>query len=146
MDLVVQFIVAVFATIAFAVLFSVPKKELAFCGFTGALGWIIYSVFMKFDMGIVFSSFIATLCLTIFARIFAVIRETPVTVYLLTGIFPIVPGSAIFYTAYYLFISDSAMSSQKAMETFEYAGAIVLGILFGFGIPQILFNKLKPSR
>lgn len=33
MDLVVQFIVAVFATIAFAVLFSVPKKELAFCGF-----------------------------------------------------------------------------------------------------------------
>ena len=37
MDLVVQFIVAVFATIAFAVLFSVPKKELAFCGFTGAL-------------------------------------------------------------------------------------------------------------
>ena len=43
MDLVVQFIVAVFATIAFAVLFSVPKKELAFCGFTGALGWIIYS-------------------------------------------------------------------------------------------------------
>ena len=47
MDLVVQFIVAVFATIAFAVLFSVPKKELAFCGFTGALGWIIYSVFMK---------------------------------------------------------------------------------------------------
>ena len=44
MDLVVQFIVAVFATIAFAVLFSVPKKELAFCGFTGALGWIIYSV------------------------------------------------------------------------------------------------------
>ena len=140
MDLVVQFIVAVFATIAFAVLFSVPKKELAFCGFTGALGWIIYSVFMKFDMGIVFSSFIATLCLTIFARIFAVIRETPVTVYLLTGIF------AIFYTAYYLFISDSAMSSQKAMETFEYAGAIVLGILFGFGIPQSLFNKLKPSR
>ena len=133
MDLVVQFIVAVFAT-------------LAFCGFTGALGWIIYSVFMKFDMGIVFSSFIATLCLTIFARIFAVIRETPVTVYLLTGIFPIVPGSAIFYTAYYLFISDSAMSSQKAMETFEYAGAIVLGILFGFGIPQSLFNKLKPSR
>ena len=140
MDLVVQFIVAVFATIAFAVLFSVPKKELAFCGF------IIYSVFMKFDMGIVFSSFIATLCLTIFARIFAVIRETPVTVYLLTGIFPIVPGSAIFYTAYYLFISDSAMSSQKAMETFEYAGAIVLGILFGFGIPQSLFNKLKPSK
>ena len=52
MDLVVQFIVAVFATIAFAVLFSVPKKELAFCGFTGALGWIIYSVFMKFDMEI----------------------------------------------------------------------------------------------
>jgi conserved hypothetical protein len=26
------------------------------------------------------------------------------------------------------------------------AGAIVLGIIFGFGIPQSLFNLLKPKK
>ena len=68
------------------------------------------------------------------------------TVYLLSGIFPLVPGAGIFYTAYYLFTNDRALSSSKGIETFEVAGAIVLGIIFGFGIPQSLFNLLKPKK
>ena len=66
---------------------------------------------------------IATLCLTIMARIFAAARSMPVTVYLLSGIFPLVPGAGIFYTAYYLFTNDRALSSSKGIETFEVAGA-----------------------
>lgn len=51
---------------------------------------------VQFDMGVVFPSLIATLCLTIMARIFAAARSMPVTVYLLSGIFPLVPGAGIF--------------------------------------------------
>ena len=132
MEFIIQFIVALFATLSFAVIFSAPKKELFYCGFTGALGWIIY--------------YIMTLSLTIMARIFAAARSMPVTVYLLSGIFPLVPGAGIFYTAYYLFTNDRALSTSKGIETFEVAGAIVLGIIFGFGIPQSLFNLLKPKK
>ena len=42
MDLIIEFAVAIFATIAFAILFSAPRNQLFFCGFTGALGWIGY--------------------------------------------------------------------------------------------------------
>ena len=140
MEFIIQFIVALFATLSFAVIFSAPKKELFYCGFTGALGWIIYYIMVQFDMGVVFPS------LTIMARIFAAARSMPVTVYLLSGIFPLVPGAGIFYTAYYLFTNDRALSSSKGIETFEVAGAIVLGIIFGFGIPQSLFNLLKPKK
>ena len=146
MEFIIQFIVALFATLSFAVIFSAPKKELFYCGFTGALGWIIYYIMVQFDMGVVFPSLIATLCLTIMARIFAAARSMPVTVYLLSGIFPLVPGAGIFYTAYYLFTNDRALSSSKGIETFEVAGAIVLGIIFGFGIPQSLFNLFKPKK
>ena len=146
MEFIIQFIVALFATLSFAVIFSAPKKELFYCGFTGALGWIIYYIMVQFDMGVVFPSLIATLCLTIMARIFAAARSMPVTVYLLSGIFPLVPGAGIFYTAYYLFTNDRALSSSKGIETFEVAGAIVLGIIFGFGIQQSLFNLLKPKK
>ena len=38
MEFIIQFIVALFATLSFAVIFSAPKKELFYCGFTGALG------------------------------------------------------------------------------------------------------------
>ena len=96
----------------------------------------------KHGVHLVAASAVATGILTIFARALAVLRKMPVTVYLLTGIFPLVPGAAIYYTAYYLFIGDTAMSSVKAIETFEVAGAIVLGIIFGFSIPQRLFGKL----
>ena len=49
MEFIIQFIVALFATLSFAVIFSAPKKELFYCGFTGALGWIIYYIMVQFD-------------------------------------------------------------------------------------------------
>ena len=143
MTYIVQFMVAAFATIAFAILFSAPKKELIYCGFTGAFGWIVYFIMTHMGFGVVMTSAVATFLLTIFARSFAVIRCVPATVYLLSGIFPLVPGAGIFYTAYYLFIDNTVYSSTKAIETFEIAGAIVLGIVFGFAIPQGLLSKLS---
>ena len=59
MEFIIQFIVALFATLSFAVIFSAPKKELFYCGFTGALGWIIYYIMVQFDMGVVFPSLYA---------------------------------------------------------------------------------------
>ena len=50
MEFIIQFIVALFATLSFAVIFSAPKKELFYCGFTGALGWIIYYIMVQFDI------------------------------------------------------------------------------------------------
>lgn len=145
MSFIVQFIVAGLATVAFAILFAAPKKDLIFCGFTGALGWIIYYLMTQYGLSVVLASAVATFFLTIFARIFAVLRQKPATVYLLAGIFPLVPGAGIFYTAYYLFLNNPAASS-KGIETFEVAGAIVFGIVFGFAIPQGLLNKLSRSK
>jgi uncharacterized membrane protein YjjB (DUF3815 family) len=143
LTLLIQFIVAFFATLGFAIIFSSPKSELAFCGFTGALGWIIYYIILEMDMHFVVACLIATMCLTVVARALAVIRRSPGTTYLLTGIFPLVPGAGIYYTAYYLFTGNQTMFAAKGMETFETAAAIVFGIIFGFSIPQKLFSKLN---
>ena len=142
MTLLIQFAVAMCATIAFSILFSVPKKELVFSGFTGAVGWIVYYIFTESGTSAVVASMIAALILSIFSRAFAVIRKNPGTMYLLPGIFPIVPGAGIYYTAYYLFTGNQELFSQMGLTTFETAGAIVFGIIFGFAIPQGLFNKL----
>lgn len=143
MIFVVEFIVAVVATLSFALLFSAPKNELLYCGFTGGLGWIIYYVMTTIGFGVVFASVVATFFLTIFARAFAVIRKNPATVYLLSGIFPLVPGAGIFYTVYYLLLGNNELYSEKGLQTFEIAGAIVIGIIFGFAIPQSLFRNLS---
>ena len=144
--IIIHFLISMIATISFAVLFTAPKKEVIYCGITGAVGWIVYYIMTQNNWHLVFASLVATFCLTVFARCFAVVRKSPVTTYLLPGIFPLVPGAGIYYTAYYLFIGNSQMSGFKGLETLEIAGAIVFGIIFGFGIPQGLFHKLSPVK
>ena len=135
-----QFVLAMIATSSFAVLFCVPKGQFLFSSLTGALGWICYLVFYRLGCGTVTASLLATFFLTIVSRFFASVRKNPVTLYLVTSIFTLVPGSGIYYTSYYFIINDMDSFALKGMETFKIAGAIAVGIIFGFSIPQKAFR------
>lgn len=140
--MILQFIVAMLATASFAILFCAPKEQMIRCALTGAVGWI---TFLALDAltGTVVASLIATFFLTILSRIFAAIWKNPVTIYLVTGIFVLVPGAGIYYTSYYFIMNQMDLFAAKGMETFKIAGAIAIGIIFGFAIPQSIFHKLQ---
>ena len=142
MTFIIQFIVAMIATISFAILFSAPKQELLFCGLSGAIGWLFYFIIVGAGLSPVFGSLIGTLILTLFARTMAVIRRCPATMFLLTGIFPLVPGAGIYYTVYALINEENQAFSSNGLQTLEIALAITFGIIFGFAVPQGLFHKL----
>ena len=145
-----QFLLAAAATASFATLFCVPKDQLFFSALCGALGWGSYLIFTRLGAGTVTSSLAASFFLTIIARLFAALRKNPVTLYLVAGIFTLVPGSGIYYASYYFIMNEMDFFAKKGMETFKIAGAISLGILFGFSIPQRLFqiNQIRknPSK
>lgn len=141
--MIIQFIVSLFATLSFAVLFSAEKKQLFFCGLTGALGWIVYQICLQNHTSNAIANLIATLTLTLVARVLSAVRRTPVTIYLLTGIFPLVPGAGIYYTSYYFIMGDMTAFTQYGISTIKVAGSIVLGIIFGSALPQSLFNGLS---
>jgi uncharacterized membrane protein YjjB (DUF3815 family) len=143
MNLLLQFILAMIATVTFAILFCAPKKELLLCSLSGAISWVVYYLIFGQTANCVLGSLIATFVLTVYSRAVAVVRHSPGTTYLLTGIFPLVPGAGIYYTAYYLITEQSQLFSEKGLETLEIALAIVFGIIFGFAIPQSLFLKLE---
>ena len=138
--MIIQFIVGFFATLSFAVLFSAPKRQLVFCGLTGAAGWIVYLLLM--DNGIGIANLAASFTLTLMSRIFAAMERHPVTVYLLAGIFPLVPGAGIYYTSYYFIMDEMELFAAKGADTLIIAGAIAFGIVFGFSLPQSFFNAL----
>lgn len=139
----IQFLVSLLATLSFAVLFSAPQKELLFCGLTGAIGWMVYIISLDLHTNSAIANLIATLTLTLVARTLSAIRRNPVTIYLLTGIFPLVPGAGIYYTSYYFIMGEMHQFSQYGISTIKVAGSIVLGIIFGFALPQKLFNGLS---
>ena len=139
--MILQFVLAMIATASFAVLFCVPKDQFLFSSLTGALGWIGYLIFYGLGCGTVTASLLATFFLTIVSRFFAAIRKNPVTLYLVTSIFTLVPGAGIYYTSYYFIMDDMASFAAKGMETFKIAGAISVGIILGFSIPQNVFHR-----
>ena len=142
MTYIIQFVVAILATISFAILYSAPKQELFFCGLSGAIGWLFNFIIVSAGLSPVLGSFVGTLILTLFSRTMAVIRRCPATMFLLPGIFPLVPGAGIYYTVYALINEENQAFSSNGLQTLEIALAITFGIIFGFAVPQGLFHKL----
>lgn len=142
---IIEFIIAFFATAAFAVLFSVQKEQWHFSGLTGGIGWLFYLDFTE-KMGPVIATFISVLVITFLSRIFAVIRKAPVTIFLVSGIFPLVPGVGIYYTSYYFIMEDFTQAVSKGVETLKIALAIALGIMFILSIPQAFFHLFESKK
>ncbi len=141
----IEFIVAFFATAAFSILFNVPKRQWAFAGLTGGAGWLCYRLAAE-RWDVVVATFIAVLIVTLLSRVLAVVRKSPVTVFLVAGIFPLVPGVGIYYTSYYFMMSDMSLASQKGVETIKIAVAIAIGIMCVLIIPQKVFSLLEKQK
>ena len=139
-DWAIQTAVAFVSTIAFAIIFHTPREQYVCAGLVGAFGWLIYIVYVYFTGDVVFASFFAALGLTYLARVFSFARKAPLPVFLIAGIFPVVPGAGIYYTAYYFIMGDNAMAALKGEETLKIAVAITLGIVLILSLPQKIFR------
>ena len=138
-----QVLVAFVSTIAFAVIFHAPRKELFFTGLTGGIGWLVYLLAGALGSGVVASSFLATLALAWLSRAFSFSRRAPVTVFLICGIFPLVPGAGIYYTGYNFFMGNDALALEKGLATLKIAIAIALGTGIVQSLPPFLFHRKK---
>ena len=143
--LIAEFFAACVGTIAFALLFQVPRKYYLYCGVAGACGWICYKLILPYTTEPV-SIFFAPVLVIILSRSFAVYKRCPVTVFLIAGIFPLVPGSGIYWTAFYVVTNDLEQAGARGFLTFKDAVAIVLGILLVFEFPQSWFRKVLTDK
>ena len=76
----------------FLVLSLIPLLALV-----GAIGWLVYLLVVN-KGGVVWATFFASLVIDICAQILARVMKTPVTIFLIGGILPLVPGSHIYRT------------------------------------------------
>ena len=85
------------------------------------------------------ASFVGTLAVVLISRILTVRKKCPITIFLVSGIIPLVPGAGIYYTAYYLVTGQMSLAAVKGLEAVKIAFAIVLGIIFVVSIPRDVF-------
>ncbi len=127
-ELMGQFLLAGTGTLSFAILFACPRRSLPTCALVGAMGWFVYELCVMLGLDTAAASLLAVIPLTILTRMFAILQKTPVTVFLLSGIFPLVPGAGIYYTAYYFIQGDNALALSNGISTFKVAVALAVGI------------------
>ena len=74
------------------------------------------------------------------SRWFAVRKRCPATLFLISGIFPLVPGAGIYWAAYYTVSNQLQMALETGYGAVKAAVAIVLGIVFVFELPEKWFH------
>lgn len=141
MTILTQTLAAAVGTLAFSLLFGVPKRFYLHCGFIGAVGWLVYALLSAYAaFSPTEATFFATVAVILCSRHAAVAERCPVTVFLISGIFPLVPGAGIYWTAYYLVTGQTSLAMSSGFAAVKVAIAIVLGIVAVFELPNRLFN------
>ena len=147
MQILWETLAATGGTIAFSLLFGVPGKYYLECGLTGGIGWLLYRLISLYTpLPATAATFLAAAAVALYSRIAAVRRRCPTTVFLIAGIFPLVPGAGIYWTVDYLVTDEIALARSSGTSALKAAFAIVLAIAAVFELPRGLFRCFAPRR
>lgn len=135
MNILLSTLYASLGTLCFAVLFHVPQRHYIRCAAVGGVGWLVYLLAMALGAGCVSATLAASVPLALLSRWYAVKARAPATVFLLCGIFLLVPGAGIYYTAYYFVSGQMALFSAKLAEVIKVALALSVGIAVVLSVP-----------
>ncbi len=127
-ELIVQSIGAFMAVLGFSLLLDMPGKYLIYAGITGGSGWLAYLITMQSGTSLVAAAFFSSLSAALLSQIFARLLKAPVTIFLVAGILPTVPGASIYRSVYFLIQGKSGWSNYYLVQTLQIAGAMAVAI------------------
>ncbi|SDM58678.1 threonine/serine exporter family protein [Bacillus sp. OK048] len=144
MDIIGQLITSFIATAAFGVIFNAPKETLVKCGFVGMGGWIIYFILEKYTGDAVLATLGATLFVGIVSQELAKFYKTPVIIFSVAGIIPLVPGGLSYDTMRNFVEDDFLQAMALGAKVTLLSGSIAFGLVFSEVINQVV-RKVKGS-
>ena len=131
------------AIAGFAILLETPRKYIFLAGIAGAGGGGVLFFSVQHVLDVVLASFLSALVIALLAHTFARIFKAPVTVFLIAGILPTVPGAGMYRTVYYILLNNRANASYYLIQTLEIAGVIALAIFIVDALFRIRRNQTR---
>ena len=129
----IQLVAAFVGTVGFSALFGAPRRFYLYCGLAGMAGWAVY-LLVAAGHSVVGAAFFAALTVAAISHVMARLCRCPVTVFLICGIIPLVPGGGIFWTAYYIVTEQLRMAATMGFVALKVTIAIAGGIILASGI------------
>lgn len=127
-EMIIRVFGAFLSIYSFAVLLQVPRRFVLQAGIVGAIGGFVYLLAIHLGRGDVMASLYSAVAAAVVSHIFARVYKTPVTLFLIAGVLPTVPGNGMYQTVHYLIDGNEAMSEFYLIQTLEIAGVISLAI------------------
>lgn len=115
--------------VGFSLLFNIHGPGGLLCALGGILTWAVYLIGLEMGFGAVQSYFWATIFASIYAETMARIRKYPAISYLVVSLFPLIPGSDVYYTMNYAVRGNAEMFNKHGMFTAAVAGVMAVAIL-----------------
>lgn len=149
MNYALQIITAFLGSLGFSVLFNIRRTKLLIAGLGGMLSWSVYLL-----LGIYFNSdpiryFFAAIFVTVYAEIFARIKKTPTTSYLVPAFIPLIPGGALYNTMKFALHNDWQSFGDTAVYTIQLALALSAGIIVVSSVMRMvhaLYRFIFPKK
>ena len=121
-------IMAGIGTTAFAILFRVRKQHILDTSILGFISWFLFLTLSELQFNVMLSIFISGFIIAIASRILAVKRKCPAIVFLMTSLFPLLPGLSFYRSIYYMLMGQETIAISFAKESFLIAFTIAISI------------------
>jgi uncharacterized membrane protein YjjB (DUF3815 family) len=140
-----QLITSFIASAGFGLLFNVPRNTVIQGGLSGMTGWICYFTLVEKGVDSVVASVIASVIIGVIGQFFAKRYKTPVIIFNVAGIIPLVPGGLAYDAMRHFVVNDYNFALQLAAKAFLISGAIAAGIVLSEVLNQFIL-KTKPIK
>ncbi|MFZ0475496.1 MAG: threonine/serine exporter family protein [Halobacillus sp.] len=138
-------IASFFASAAFGIIYQAPRNTLVKCGLVGMVGWMIYAFLVWKEVDSVPATLIASFVIALVSQTLARRFKTPMIIFSVPGIIPLVPGS-LAYDAMRNFVqNDYSAAISIAAKAFMISGAIAFGLVFSEVLNQII-KKIRQTK
>ncbi|WP_102275041.1 threonine/serine exporter family protein [Cytobacillus massiliigabonensis] len=145
--MIVHLITSFIASAAFGILFNAPKKSLLKCGFVGMAGWFVYIFLVNKEFDAVVASLVAAFVIAVISQIFARMYKTPIIIFSVAGIIPLVPGGLAYDAMRHFVVNDYNGAIQLAAKAFMISGAIAVGLVISEVLYQLIMKiKFKKTK
>lgn len=147
--MIIKAVYALLASLGFGVMFNIEGKNLLFASLGGAITWFVYLLYLKYGSSNLVALFIASIAAGAYSEILARILKTPVTVFSVISIIPLVPGGGMYYTMLDIVQGNVNNSLNTGLNTISSAGSIAAGILLASSLTKVLLfisKRKKTSR
>lgn len=136
--IVQQLLTSFISAAAFGIIFNAPRKSLWKCGFAGMVGWGVYILLVMYDVDVVGATLIASIFVAVISQLFAKLYKTPIIIFNVGGIIPLVPGGLAYDAMRKVVENDYNTAIQLAAKAFMISGAIAMGLVFSEVINQMI--------